>query len=123
WPAVQIPLLGRSSDLFPAGSASDRSRSRSQGRKYRIQPADSLGRTADHHAVTALQSPHASARADVQVMDLFGCKLLRSPNVIDVIGIAAVNQNVPGFEIGNDLGDHLVDNARRHHEPDSARLF
>jgi hypothetical protein len=40
---------------------------------------------ADHHAVTALQAPHAAARADVDVVNALRRQLLGAPDVVDVV--------------------------------------
>ncbi len=55
---------------------------------------------ADHHAVAALEAPDAAAGAYVHVVNLFRGEFLGAADVVYVIGIAAVDQNVAGFEIG-----------------------
>jgi hypothetical protein len=76
---------------------------------------------ADHHAIAALEAPDSAARAHVHVMNPAGRKFFGTADVVDVIGIAAVDENVALFKIRQDLGDRLVHNGRRHHEPDRAR--
>ena len=49
---------------------------------------------ADHHAVAALQTPDATARADVDVVDSLGGEFLRAPDVVHVVGVAAVDEDV-----------------------------
>ena len=49
---------------------------------------------ADHHAVAALETPDAAAGADVHVVDALRGELLRAPDVVDVVRIAAVDQDV-----------------------------
>ena len=83
--------------------------------------AHGLGRTADHHAVAALQAPHAAAGADVDIVDLFGCELLGAADVVHVVGVAAVDQDVAWLQVRHHLMDGLVNDSRRHHEPDRAR--
>jgi hypothetical protein len=82
-----------------------------------------VGLAADHHAVAAIEAPDAAARADVDIVDALGFQFLRAPDVVDAIGIAAVDQDVAGLEMGQQVGDALVDHARRHHQPDRARLL
>ena len=60
----------------------------------RVEMLHDIALAADHHAIAALQAPHAAAGADIDVMDPLGVQLLGAANVVDVIGIAAVNQDV-----------------------------
>src|SRR4029077_2040709 len=76
--------------------------------------------TADHHAVAPLQPPHAAARPDIDIVDALRRQLLGAADVVDVIGIAAVDQDVAGVESGGDAGDRLVDDACGHHQPDDS---
>ena len=69
---------------------------------------------ADHHAIAALQAPHATAGADVDVMNVLRGELLGATDVVHVVRVAAVDQNVAGFEQGNEVGNGLVDGCRRH---------
>src|SRR5437016_12448530 len=68
--AVEITLFGSATQLFSAGSSGDFTGAWSQGLENRIKPPDGLVRTADHHAVTALQAPDAPARPNIHVMNL-----------------------------------------------------
>ena len=54
---------------------------------------------------------------------LFGGELLGAADVVDVIGIAAVDEDVARFEKRQQIGDRLVDHGGRNHQPDGARLF
>ena len=76
---------------------------------------------ADHHAIAALQPPDAAAGADVDVVDAVARQLLGSADVVDVVGIAAVDDDVAAFEMRREIGDRLVDHGGRHHQPDRAR--
>ena len=78
---------------------------------------------ANHHAVTPLQPPDTAAGADINVMDALGCEFLGATNVVNVVRIAAVNQDVASLQIRHDVGDGLVDHCCRHHQPDRARLL
>ena len=68
---------------------------------------------ADHHAVAALQAPYAAACAHVHVVDPFGCQFLGAPDVVDVVGIAAVDEDVARIEVRQQVGDGLVHHCRR----------
>src|SRR5664280_320058 len=87
-----------------------------------IEVLHSSVRAADHHAVAALQTPHATAGADVHVVDALGCECLCPADIVDVVGIATVDEDVTGFKIGDDSGDGLVNHGRRDHQPNGARL-
>jgi hypothetical protein len=77
---------------------------------------------ADHHAVAALQAPHAAADTDVDVMQLLGRELLRAAQVVVIVGVAAVDDDVAGREQRHQLGEHRVDRPGRDHHPNRARL-
>ena len=77
---------------------------------------------ADHHAVTALEPPHAAARADVDVVNAFRRQLLGAANVVDVVRIAAVDQDVVLVEQRHEIADARIDDGGRHHQPDRTRL-
>jgi hypothetical protein len=69
------------------------------------------GQRRKNRIETPLEPPDAAAGPDIDVMDLPRRELLGAPDVVDVIGIAAINQNVTGLK------------GRRHHQPDRPRLF
>ena len=51
-------------------------------------------RSADHHAVAALQAPDAAAGSDIDVVNAFDFKFLGAANVIFEIRVAAVDNGV-----------------------------
>ena len=51
-----------------------------------------------------------------------GREFLRAPDVVDVIGIAAVNEDVARLQHGQQIGDRLIHHGGRDHQPDRARL-
>ena len=59
-----------------------------------------IGLAADHHAIAALQSPNAAARANVHIMDSLGGELLGAANIVDIIRIAAIDHDVAPIEMG-----------------------
>ena len=83
---------------------------------------DSSGRAANHQTVTSFQPPDTAAGANVDILDSLGRELLSAPDVIDVIRIAAINQNVAGFQIGRNAGNGVVHDRSGNHQPDGARL-
>ena len=78
---------------------------------------------ADHLAIAAVETPHAAAGADIDVVKALRLKLLRAANVVNVVGVAPVDQNVAGLEFRHEFMDHLIDHSGRHHQPDRARLL
>ena len=54
----------------------------------------------NHHAVASVESPHATAGANINVMDLFRRQFLCATDVVNVIRISAVDQDVSCFERG-----------------------
>ena len=52
---------------------------------------------ADHHAVSTFETPHATTGAHVQVVNLFVREFFCAFNVIDVIGVPAVDEDVACF--------------------------
>jgi hypothetical protein len=81
------------------------------------------GQRRKNRIETPLEPPDAAAGPDIDVMDLPRRELLGAPDVVDVIGIAAINQNVTGLKGRQKIGNGLVDNRRRNHQPDRPRLF
>ena len=51
---------------------------------------------ADHHAITAFQTPDAAAGAHIHIMNFFRRQFPARADVIDIVGIAAVNEDVAG---------------------------
>ena len=66
----------------------------------RIEVLDHACLAADHHAVAALQAPDATARPHVHVVDPLRREFLGAPDVVHVVGIAAVDEDVACLEMG-----------------------
>ena len=45
-------------------------------------------------------------------------EFLRSPDVVHVTGIAAVDEDVPFLEMRQQVGNGRIHHRRRHHQPD-----
>src|SRR5215468_5978036 len=106
WPTVQVALFGRTgAQLLAPRGARDVASARGECRKDRIEVLYHLLLTADHHAIAALQPPDAAASPDVGIVDAPQRQFLGPPDIVDVVGIAAVDQNVVGFESGQQVGD------------------
>src|ERR1700746_33786 len=98
WSAMQVAGFGGAGrDLFSTRRTRDISGARGKGSKDRIEALNRRFRPSDHHAVAALTDPDAAAGANVNVMNSPGGYFLGAPYVVDVIGIAAIDQNVSCF--------------------------
>src|SRR6185295_10166412 len=91
-----------------------------QSGEDRIQSLHNRVFAANHLAIAAFQSPDAAAGANVDVVQAFLVQLFGAAQIVDVIGIAAVDENVAALEPSFELGDALVDRPGRHHQPDSS---
>ena len=80
---------------------------RCEGGEDRVEMLHHVALAADHHAIAALEAPDAAAGADVDIVDALGRQLLGAADVVDVIGIAAVDQDIAALEMGQQIGDGL----------------
>ena len=62
--------------------------------KNGLQILNRCSRAADHQAVAALQTPNAAAGTYIDILNSLGRQFRAAPDVIDVVGIAAVDQDV-----------------------------
>src|SRR5208282_6852663 len=93
-PTMQVALFGGAADPLASRGGRDVAPSRSERREDRVETLHDLRLAADHHAVAALQPPHTPAGPDIDIVDLLRRQLLGSADIVDVVGIAAVDQNV-----------------------------
>jgi hypothetical protein len=82
-----------------------------------------LGGASDHHAVAALETPGPATGPNIHVMDSLGSESLCPTDVVNVVGIAAIDQDVTRFEIGCNVSDGIVHECGRDHQPDGSRSF
>jgi len=97
--------------------ASDRARTRCERGKDRIESLHHGVLAADHQAISALAAPDAAAGSNIHVMDALAGKVLRAPDIVHVIGIAAVDDDVPGREVREHLIDGRVHGRGGDHQP------
>ena len=119
--AVEIALLGGAAHGRPTRSAREVAGARCQPQEDRIEVSDHRLLASDHQAIAALQPPDAAAGPHVHVVDALLSELPRAPDVVDVIGITAVDEDVAGREMGNQFSDGRVHGCRRDHQPDGPR--
>ena len=96
--AMQVALFGGTAKLLATGRAGNIADAGRQGCENGIQTFNDVLFAADHHAITAFQSPDAAACAHVHVMNSFRSQFLRAPDVIHVVGIASVNEDVASLQ-------------------------
>src|SRR4029077_4600950 len=122
WTAVEIALFGSAGRFLASWSARSISTSRRERLEDRVEMSHGVVFAADHLAVATLKAPDAAAMSDINVMNAAAGKFLGASNVVDVIGIAAVDDDVARFELRGDVVQGGIHNASGHHEPDGARL-
>jgi hypothetical protein len=123
WPTMQVAVLGGAADLIAPGGARRRFDFGRQRCEHRVQVPDRPIRPADHLAKAALEPPDAAAGADVDVVDPFRLQAPGALDVVPVIGVAAVDDDVPGLQQRRELLQGRVDHRRRDHHPGGARLL
>ena len=95
-----------------------------EGCEYRIEVIDRLLRTADHHAIAALNAPDAARSAAVDVANALNRKFFGVMDIVLVKGIAAVDDDVVPVQQAAELLDRLFGHlTRRQHQPNGARRF
>ena len=119
---MQVAFLGGAAGFFAAGSAIDIAASGSERFENRVEVLDDVVFAANHLAVTALEAPDAAAGADVNVVDAFGGELLGAADVVDVVGVAAVDDDVADVELAAQFVERGVHHPCGNHKPDGARL-
>ena len=77
---------------------------------------------AHHQAVAAILAGDAAAGAAIHVMEAGVLELPGAVDVVAVVGVAAVDDDVARIQVRDQVVQHLVDDAGRHHHPDGARL-
>ena len=118
---VNITLFG-ARIAFALRGAGDLSHAGREDRKNGVKAMDRIRRTANHQTITPLQPPDTPGSAAINVMDLFCGKLPRAADVILVERIAAINDDVIGFQhVAKALNCILGYLSSRQHDPDGAR--
>src|SRR5579871_1130393 len=94
---------------------------RSEGGKDRIEAVDYVLLAADHHAVAALQTPHAATCSNIDVVQAAFTERSGAANIVLPEGIAAVDDDIIRLEHEAKLADRVFgDFTGRQHQPDRA---
>src|SRR5215472_2768626 len=121
---MDVTFFGAAAKLLAAWSAWNLAFARSQRLEDRVEPLRRFLRTTDHHAVTAIDAPHATAGSNVDIVDTLPVQFFRAPNVVFEIGVAAINDRIARLHV---LGELLYRGFRRttrgNHDPDRTRRF
>ncbi len=78
---------------------------------------------ANHLAVAAIESPNSAAGADIHVVNSFRLQFFGAANVVNVVGVAAVDQDIASRQLWQQVADGGIDHRRRNHQPNGARLL
>ena len=120
--AIFCSRSGSASHFLASRSTRDVAASWRQRLEDRIEALDGFFRTTDHHAISALQSPDAAARAHVHVVHALGGANSGAANVIFEIRIAAVDDSVARLHASDESLHRLFRGiACWDHDPDRAR--
>ena len=90
-------------------------------REERIETAHDVRFAADHQAVAALETPHAAARAAVDVVKTMGRQSLRPVHVVPIVRVAAVDDHVARRQDRDELCERVVHDGGGNHQPHDAR--
>src|SRR3984957_10523688 len=121
-PAMEISLFRGTAYLVSPWGTRNLADTGSDGFEDRVQVLDSIGGPADHETVAPLQTPDAATGAHVHILDSLRGELSTAANVIDVIRIAAIDQNVAGLQEWGQLGNRSVHIPGRDHQPNCTWL-
>src|SRR5262245_24466682 len=121
-PGMQIALLGALIATIPPGGGSKRAPARCQRGEDWVEPLHHGIFAANHQAVAAFQSPHATRGADVEVGDAFAGKTAGAADVVLPMAVTTIDDAVAGLHEIADLADGLIRcRAGRQHDPDHPR--
>src|SRR5450432_396067 len=121
--AVQITFFRSALGVFAAGGAIDVATAGRERFENGVEVLDDGVFATNHLAVATFEPPDSPTGANVNVVDSAWGKFLRAADVVDIVGIAAIDQNVVLFELGHEAGDGGVDHGSRNHQPDGTRLL
>ena len=82
-------------------SRSSRNVALARGERFEnwIEPLDGFLGAADHHAVSALESPYAAAGSHINVVNAFALQFIRPAHIIFEVGVAAVDDGVSRLHV------------------------
>src|SRR6185437_12533070 len=121
---MYIALRGPVLFHMAAGCRCDVTHAGRERREYRFEPFEHGFVAADHHAIAALQSPHAAAGPDIDVGEALGLERFGAADVVLIERITAIDNGIARLEKRREFSDGLLgDRAGRQHDPHSAGLL
>src|SRR5581483_8943603 len=117
---IEVTFFGGAGALLAARRGRGGGTSRSQCPKDGIQALDDGFGAANHQAIAAFQSPHPAAGARVHIMETPGGEFVGAPNVVNVIGVATVNDGVVFGEARRQISQSTVYDGGGNHQPRGA---
>src|SRR5258708_27036061 len=120
--AIKVALFDGAGGLFTSGCARNVPAAWRQCFEDGIEMAKSFLRSANHHAVATLQTPHAAAGSYVDIVDSLVAQGDSAARVIFEIRVAAIDDDVALVHATSQIGHRLFSCvACRHHDPNRAR--
>ena len=88
-----------------------------------LRRASARGGAAEHQRIAVVESPDSAGHPGIDELDAARREQRSAPHRIPVIGVAAVDEQVPGIEQPREFGHrHFGHGTRRHHQPQGAGL-
>src|SRR5438128_649651 len=100
---MEIAFFGGAASLLATGSARNVAAAGRKRLENRIEMLDDFFFAANHLTISSVESPNAAAGANVTIVNAFCREFLGAANVVNVIGIAAINHDVVFFEFGDEI--------------------
>src|SRR5579885_667828 len=119
---AQVAVLGRAGYPVSTGSGGRALFTGGQSGKYRVEILHRLLFPADHQAVAAFKSPDAAAGADIEIVNALRLQLGRAADIIDIVGIAAIDDDISLIDQRQKLGQGGINRGGRDHHPENTRL-
>src|SRR5260221_8480582 len=94
WAAVEIAVFDGAGSVFSPRRARNVAAAWRQRFEDRIEMTKRLFGSADHHAVAAFQSPHATAGSDIDIVDAFVAQGNGAARVVFEVRVSAVDDDV-----------------------------
>ena len=114
---MQIAIFGSATATLPTGCAWRIAAPRGQRAKDRVESLDNSFGTTNHHAVTTFQTPHATAGAHIHVIDSLFRHPLEAMNVVDVVGIPAINNDITLSQMRREIIQRAIHESGGNHQP------
>src|ERR1700682_4431478 len=99
WAAMQVTLLRGAANFFAPRSTRSVTATRGKRLEDGVEALYNFIFSADHLAIAAFQAPNAAAGSHVNVVQAFGREFFCAANVVNVIGIAAVDHDIAGLKL------------------------